>query len=51
MAMLCGLTCAITDPTNPTLRQIILASDVLIGNDEYAGNWIADFRKRAAASK
>ena len=52
MAMLCGLTCAITDPTNPTIRAAILASDVLLGNDLYAGNWIKDFRKRSAeASK
>ncbi|MBI5304985.1 MAG: dihydropteroate synthase [Chloroflexi bacterium] len=51
MAMLCGLTCAITDPTNPVIRQAILASDVLLGNDQYAANWIADFRKRSAASK
>jgi 5-methyltetrahydrofolate--homocysteine methyltransferase len=50
MAMLSGLTCAITDPTNPVIRQAILASDVLLGNDQYAGNWIKDFRKRSAAT-
>jgi 5-methyltetrahydrofolate--homocysteine methyltransferase len=51
MAMQSGLTCAITDPTNPVLRQAILASDVLMGNDQYASNWIADFRARQKAGK
>lgn len=46
-----GLTSAITDPTNPVIRQAILASDVLFANDEYAMNWIADFRSRAPAAK
>ncbi|MBI5712902.1 MAG: dihydropteroate synthase [Chloroflexi bacterium] len=46
MAMQSGLTSAITDPTNAVLRQAILASDLLLGKDDYAMNWIADFRKR-----
>ncbi|MBI5052469.1 MAG: dihydropteroate synthase [Chloroflexi bacterium] len=46
MAMQNGLTSAITDPTNAVLRQAILASDLLLGKDDYAMNWIADFRKR-----
>ncbi len=46
MAALCGLTCAITDPTNATIRQAVLATDMLMGYDEYAVNWIADFRAR-----
>jgi 5-methyltetrahydrofolate--homocysteine methyltransferase len=50
MAMVCGLTCAITDPTNPVIRQAVLASDVLLGHDQYAVTWIADFRKRQAAT-
>ena len=50
MAMQSGLTCAITDPTNPVLRQAVLATDVLLANDQYASNWIADFRSRQKAA-
>jgi 5-methyltetrahydrofolate--homocysteine methyltransferase len=50
MGMLCGLTCAITDPTNPSIRQAVLASDVLLGHDPYAAGWIADFRAQKAAA-
>jgi len=50
MAMTCGLTCAITDPTNPALRQAVMASDVLLGHDEYAVQWIAQFRERRKAA-
>src|SRR5262249_37986733 len=46
MAMTCGLTAAITDPTNPVIRQSVLASDVLLGHDPYAVSWIADYRSR-----
>jgi 5-methyltetrahydrofolate--homocysteine methyltransferase len=52
MGMLCGLTCAITDPTNAAIRQAVLASDVLLGHDAYAAAWIADYRsQRASAAK
>jgi 5-methyltetrahydrofolate--homocysteine methyltransferase len=50
MGMLCGLTCAITDPTNPVIRQAVLASDVLLSHDQYAAGWIADFRARQKAA-
>ncbi len=53
MAMVNGLTCAITDATNPVIMQAVKASDVLLGKDEYAVSWIAEFRakqKAAAAS-
>ncbi len=46
LAMLCGLTCAITDPTVPLIRQAVLASDLLLGRDEYAVRWIANFREK-----
>jgi 5-methyltetrahydrofolate--homocysteine methyltransferase len=49
MAMPAGLTAAITDSTNPVIRQGILAADVLLGHDPYAGAWIADFRARKQA--
>jgi len=50
MAMPHGLTCAITDPTNPIVRAAVLATDVLYGNDEYAVRWIADFRAKQKAT-
>ena len=50
MGMLCGLTCSITDPTNPVIRQAVLASDLLLGHDEYATRWIGDFRARKKAA-
>lgn len=46
MAMAHGLTCAITDATNDTIRQVVRASDVLLGNDAYAVNWITEFRAK-----
>ena len=49
MGMLNGLTCAITDVTNETIRMAVKASDVLLGHDEYAVSWIADFRERQRA--
>ena len=53
MAMTFGLTCAITDATDPTIRIAVRASDVLLGHDEYAVNWISEFRqkKQAAAGR
>jgi len=50
MGMLRGLTCAITDPTNAVIRQAVLASDVLLGHDEYAQRYIADYRSRRQAT-
>lgn len=49
MAMAAGLTCAIMDPTNPVLQQAVLASDLLLGHDEYAGAWIRAYRQRQKA--
>ena len=50
MAMAHGLTCAITDATNDTIRQAVRASDVLLGNDAYAVNWITEFRAKQKAA-
>jgi hypothetical protein len=51
MAMTHGLTCAITDATNETIRAMVKASDVLLGHDEYAAGWITEFRaKKSVAS-
>jgi 5-methyltetrahydrofolate--homocysteine methyltransferase len=54
VAMQAGLSCAITNPLVPEVRKAVLASDLLLGHDEYATNWISNFRreqkKRAAAA-
>jgi len=50
MAMSHGLTCAITDATNDTIRQTVRASDVLLGHDAYAVSWITEFRARQKAA-
>ena len=53
VAMHAGLTCAITNPLIAEVRKAVLASDLLLGHDEYATAWIADFRagqKKAVAS-
>ena len=52
VAMHAGLTCAITNPLVPEVRKAVLASDLLLGHDEYAMRWISTFRqeqKKAAA--
>jgi 5-methyltetrahydrofolate--homocysteine methyltransferase len=46
LGMTCGLTSAITDATNPIIRQTVMAADLALGKDEYAVRWIADFRER-----
>ena len=45
VAMRAGLTCAITNPLVAEVRKAVLASDLLLGHDEYAMEWIANFRK------
>ena len=44
VAMYAGLTCAITNPLIPEVRRGVLASDLLLGHDEYAMRWIRAFR-------
>jgi len=54
VAMHAGLTCAITNPLVPEVRKAVLASDLLLGHDEYAMRWISTFRqeqKKAAATE
>jgi 5-methyltetrahydrofolate--homocysteine methyltransferase len=48
LAMYTGLTCAITNPLVPEIRKAVLAGDLLLGRDEYALRWIADFRDERA---
>jgi 5-methyltetrahydrofolate--homocysteine methyltransferase len=45
VAMHAGLTCAITNPMVPEVRKAVLASDLLLGHDEYAMRWISTFRQ------
>lgn len=44
-----GLTSAITNPLEEHLRKIILASNVLMGRDPNAKNWIIAFREAQKA--
>jgi 5-methyltetrahydrofolate--homocysteine methyltransferase len=44
LAMNAGLTCAITNPLVPEVRRAVLAGDLLLGHDEYAMRWIANYR-------
>ncbi len=41
MAMASGLTSAITNPLETEIRHVIMAGDVLTGNDAHANAWIA----------
>jgi 5-methyltetrahydrofolate--homocysteine methyltransferase len=45
-----GLTSAITNPLEEHLRKIILASNVLMGRDLNAKNWIMAFREEQKAA-
>ena len=51
MAMANGVNCPIIDPTIAEVRQAILASDVLLGRDEWAMNWITAARAAKAAQQ
>ncbi len=51
MAIVSGLTSAITNPTAPELRQAMLAADVMMGNDENCLAWIDYDRRRKAAAQ
>ncbi len=48
VAMYAGLTCAITNPLIPEVRRGVLASDLLLGHDEYAMRWIRAHRAEQA---
>lgn len=49
MAICAGLTSAITNPLVPAVRKAVLASDLLLGRDEYSARWIAAFRAEQKA--
>ncbi len=51
MAMAVGLTSAIMDTRTPQIVEAVKAADLLLGNDEWGGNWIAAHRARQALEK
>ena len=46
MAMICGLTGPITDPTVWVVREALLISDLMLGKDEFAMNFITTYREQ-----
>jgi 5-methyltetrahydrofolate--homocysteine methyltransferase len=48
MAIAHGLTSAITNPVEESIKQAILAADMLAGHDENCLAWIGANRKPAA---
>ncbi|MGE5137369.1 MAG: dihydropteroate synthase [Gemmatimonadota bacterium] len=51
MAMTAGLTSAIMDARSPELVRAVQAGDLLLGNDEWGGAWIAAHRARQQAAQ
>lgn len=46
MAVICGLTCPITDPTVWEIRRTLLIADLLCGHDEFAMDYITAYREQ-----
>ena len=46
IAITCGLSCPITNPLVLNVREAVLASNLFLGHDEWAMNWIAHFRSK-----
>ncbi len=44
MAIMNGLTCPITDPTQWRIRETLILSDLMLGKDEFAMNFINAYR-------
>lgn len=51
MSITAGMTCAITNPLDQVIRQIIYAADVLMGRDQDCMNYVIAMRKAARASQ
>ncbi|HSS67900.1 MAG TPA: dihydropteroate synthase [Nocardioidaceae bacterium] len=51
MAMANGLTSAIMDARTPQIVEAVKAADLLLGHDQWGGNWIAAFRTKQAAAQ
>jgi 5-methyltetrahydrofolate--homocysteine methyltransferase len=47
LAIACGLSCPITNPLIPQVREALLASNLFLGHDEWAMNWITYFRNKS----
>lgn len=45
MALRAGLTCVIMDPTADGMRRTMKTSDLLLGRDEWAMNYLAEYRQ------
>ena len=50
-AMAVGLTSAVMDARTPEIVSAVRATDILLGNDQYGGNWITRFRATEAAKQ
>jgi 5-methyltetrahydrofolate--homocysteine methyltransferase len=50
MAMMAGMNTAITNPLHEQARSAVLASDLMLGRDEYGAAWIARHRAQLAAA-
>ena len=48
MSIACGLTSAIANPLEETIRQAIMASNLLMGHDENGMTWIRACREATA---
>jgi 5-methyltetrahydrofolate--homocysteine methyltransferase len=48
-AMSHGLTCAVMDARTPAINEAVRAADLLLGMDQWGGNWITRFRAQEAA--
>jgi len=48
-AMSHGLTCAVMDARTPAINESVRAADLLLGMDQWGGNWISRFRAQEAA--
>jgi 5-methyltetrahydrofolate--homocysteine methyltransferase len=46
LAVLSGLTCPITDPTLWPIRRTLLLTDLFLGKDEFAMNYITAYREQ-----
>jgi 5-methyltetrahydrofolate--homocysteine methyltransferase len=51
MAIGAGLTSAITNPLKPEVKQVVMATDVLMGRDENCMAWIQTHRQPQAAGE
>jgi 5-methyltetrahydrofolate--homocysteine methyltransferase len=49
LAIAAGINCPIVDPTTPGLVDRILATDLLLNRDRWAGRYLRAYKARAAA--